>query len=188
MAVRTDDDEIVTAALRGLGHDGGRLALHQLDLDLVTSGLGLGLELGRLRLHARQHGVAHGVPGEACLAEEGRAPRARGQLPRVDHLDVNVRRGQLDAVLAWAPRPSTELAAVLDRLLTHAVVEGELMAWPVSVGAEPGGWAWASWCNGMAGHVFLWCRAYEVFREERYLEEKFGESYRHYRSTVRRYF
>jgi len=77
--------------------------------------------------------------------------------------------GELDAVLAWNPRPSPVVAAVLDQLLALAVVEDELAAWPMRVGDEVGGDLWASWCNGMAGHVYLWCRAYEVFRDERYL-------------------
>jgi serine/threonine-protein kinase len=76
--------------------------------------------------------------------------------------------GELDVVLAWDPRPSPVVAAVLDQLLALAVVEDELAAWPVRVGDEVGD-LWASWCNGMAGHVYLWCRAYEVFRDERYL-------------------
>lgn len=77
--------------------------------------------------------------------------------------------GELDAVLAWDPRPSPIVAAALDQLLGHAVVEDNLAAWPVSVGEEAGGDLWPSWCNGMAGHVYLWCRAYEVFGDERYL-------------------
>lgn len=77
--------------------------------------------------------------------------------------------GELDAVLAWDPRPSPVVAAVLDQLLAQAVVEDELAAWPVRVGGETGGPLWPSWCNGMAGHVYLWCRAYEVFGDERYL-------------------
>jgi serine/threonine-protein kinase len=77
--------------------------------------------------------------------------------------------GELDAVLAWDSRPSTVVAAVLDRLLAQAVIEDELAAWPAEVGDEAVGPLWASWCNGMAGHVYVWCRAYEVFRDERYL-------------------
>jgi hypothetical protein len=78
--------------------------------------------------------------------------------------------GELDAVLAWDPRPSPVVATVLDQLLAQAVVEDDLAAWPVRVGGEPGDSLWASWCNGMAGHVYLWCRAYEVFGEKRYLD------------------
>lgn len=77
--------------------------------------------------------------------------------------------GELDAALAWNPRPSQTVAALLDQLLAHSVAEGELAAWPTRVGDETAGPLWPSWCNGIAGHVYLWCRAYEVFRDERYL-------------------
>lgn len=77
--------------------------------------------------------------------------------------------GALDAVLCWNPDPPPVVPALLDELLLHARVEGDLAAWPVSVGEEVGGLFWPSWCNGMAGHVYLWCHAFEVFQDERYL-------------------
>jgi eukaryotic-like serine/threonine-protein kinase len=105
-----------------------------------------------------------------ALVCESFARMARRPLPQ--HLLLGYAHGlagELDAVLAWNPRRSPVAAAVLDQLLAQAVVEGTLAAWPVRVGDEVGGPLWPSWCNGMGGHVYLWCRAYEVFRDERYL-------------------
>lgn len=130
--------------------------------DLEAQATALGLDLG-----ADVRSVGRGAHMRVW---ESLVHIARRPLPRRTPLGyAHGLAGQLDAVLAWDPRPSAVVAAVLDQLLTHAVVQGELAAWPVSVGGEPGGWRWASWCNGMAGHVYLWCRAYEVFRDARYL-------------------
>jgi hypothetical protein len=106
---------------------------------------------------------AHARVGESF------AHLARRSLPQGTSLGyAHGLAGELDAALAWDPRPSRVVAAVLDQLLALAVVEDELAAWPARVGEEVGGPLWATWCNGMAGHVYLWSRAYEVFRDERY--------------------
>ena len=130
--------------------------------DFEAQGPALGSDL-REALRAVGH-EAH------ARVRESLARLARRPLPRDTQLGyAHGLAGEIDAVLAWNPQPSPIVAAVLDQLLAIAVVEGELAAWPTHIGAEPGGALWASWCNGMAGHVYLWCRAYEVFRDERYL-------------------
>ena len=130
--------------------------------DFEAQGMALGSDL-REALHA----VGHEAHARVCASL---ARLARRSLPQNTQLGyAHGLAGEIDAVLAWNPRPSPTVAAVLDQLLAIAVVEGELAAWPTHIGAEPGGALWASWCNGMAGHIYLWCRAYEVFGDERYL-------------------
>ena len=89
VAVRADGDEVVGAALGGLGDDLRRRALDEVDVERVAV---LGDELVGLGLRGGEHGVAHGRPREPRLAEQRRAPRAGGELPGMDDLNRRVGR------------------------------------------------------------------------------------------------
>ena len=67
-----------------------------------------GDELVGLRLRAGEHGIAHGRPREPRLAEQRRAPRAGGQLPRVDDLDRRAGRGEQRPRCAARASPAGE--------------------------------------------------------------------------------
>src|SRR5207244_2814876 len=118
------------------------------------------------RMAERLRSVGHEAHARvtASLSRIARKPLRRGTPIGYAH----GRAGELGAVLAWVPHPAPMVAAVLDRLLAQAVIEDQLVTWPAEVGGDACGPWWATWCNGVAGHVYLWCRAFEVFRDERY--------------------
>jgi serine/threonine protein kinase len=43
----------------------------------------------------------------------------------------------------------------------------QAISWPLSVTDKS---SWTGWCNGNAGHVFLWTLLYRYFKEEKYLQ------------------
>ncbi len=82
------------------------------------------------------------------------------------------RSGFLYATLRWCMASGDALPADierrLDELAAMRVQRGRGAWWPRMLGGGahdmmPG------WCNGAAGHVFLWTAAYEHFRDEQYL-------------------
>jgi len=129
------------------------------DFEAQAVALGIEADDGVRRVGREAHARVY-----ESLARVARRPLPKGLRLGYGHGLI----GEVDAILAWNPRPTATVAAVLDQLLAQAVVEDELAAWPAHVGDEPGGWIWPTWCNGMAGHVYLWCRAYEVFLDKRY--------------------
>ena len=73
--------------------DRRRRALHQVDVQRVAEVLRAPRRACRpASARRREHGVAHGRPREPRLAEQRRAPRAGGELPRVDDVDRHARR------------------------------------------------------------------------------------------------
>lgn len=91
--------------------------------------------------------------------------------------------GILFATLRWClaagrPWPST-LQARLDELATYAERRGRGLRWPRKLheGRPRRGDSMAGWCNGSAGHVFLWTLAHEHLHEARYLELAEGSAW-----------
>jgi serine/threonine-protein kinase len=79
--------------------------------------------------------------------------------------------GILYATLSWCltsgqPLPEQFLRRVGQ--LHSSMLENEFMSWwPLTVDdARP----WTGWCNGSAGHTFLWTLLYRYFKEEKYLD------------------
>jgi serine/threonine-protein kinase len=60
----------------------------------------------------------------------------------------------------------------LNQLAALARHSGRQAMWNWSAGGEPGsvpGTFMGGWCNGSAGHVYLWLAAHSAFKDERYL-------------------
>jgi serine/threonine-protein kinase len=45
-------------------------------------------------------------------------------------------------------------------------LNGQSAKWPLSISDNS---FWTGWCNGSAGHIFLWSLLYKSFNEEKYL-------------------
>lgn len=83
--------------------------------------------------------------------------------------------GLLYASLAWSLVTDVPLAqALYDRLLELAALgrpaQGGLV-WPERLGVQKAGpIGHAGWCSGSAGYIHLWTLAFEVLREQRFLD------------------
>jgi serine/threonine-protein kinase len=95
--------------------------------------------------------------------------------------------GVLFATLRWcrlrAELDKVEVSTLLHENVSHRLTELAQWGLPAGRGLV---WSWQNelggdfasgnngfmpgWCNGNAGHVFLWTEAYKVFGEQRYLE------------------
>ena len=80
--------------------------------------------------------------------------------------------GCLYAILAWRSATSTplpdRLPEWLDALAACGQLHGRGMRWPRTLDARKPDYL-SSWCNGSAGFVHLWLKAYEFTRDERHL-------------------
>lgn len=82
--------------------------------------------------------------------------------------------GFLYAILRWCLASGTPIPESFEHrlreLATMRFRRGERgSAWLRQVGGQPGD-LMAGWCNGAAGHVFLWTLAHDVFRKDEYLQ------------------
>lgn len=78
--------------------------------------------------------------------------------------------GLLYATLYWCSAAGQALPKqFMNRVeqLQHCTIQNKTMiSWPVTViETRP----WMGWCNGSAGHIFLWSLLYKHFKDERYL-------------------
>jgi serine/threonine-protein kinase len=85
--------------------------------------------------------------------------------------------GTIYAALRWArltgTPPYSSLGVRLDQLADLAVPTSKGVLWPVQ-NRETGGFPMPGWCNGGAGHVFLWTLAHRLFSRERFLKLAIG--------------
>ena len=54
----------------------------------------------------------------------------------------------------------------VDELFDSSIGQEGTIRWPLRVGDKN---AWPGWCNGNAGHVFLWTLLYRHFMDEKYI-------------------
>jgi serine/threonine-protein kinase len=129
-------------------------------------------------------GPSPGPHGDALLAsiwrELDREPPIR-ESARVKCLGMaHGWAGLIYTALRWAKLtgtpPRTSLPDRLRQLAELAVATKHGVRWAVQTGADDG-FSMAGWCNGGAGHVFLWTLAHRLLREERFLNlaERAGE-------------
>jgi serine/threonine-protein kinase len=80
--------------------------------------------------------------------------------------------GYLYTTLRWCAATNTALPEALPRRLDEfaalRVRRGRAAYWRRQVGG-PAFDVLPGWCNGSAGHVFLWTAAYDAFRDDRFL-------------------
>ncbi len=80
--------------------------------------------------------------------------------------------GMIYATLCWSAASGQGIPATLpDRLrqlASLATPHGRGVAWPWDLARQPN--VMPGWCNGSAGHVFLWTEAYQSLREASYLD------------------
>jgi len=78
--------------------------------------------------------------------------------------------GLLLVVMRWASVAGRDLPPALDARLSE-LAEYQLPsgAWPIRA-AGPAAQPWHGWCNGSAGHVYLWMLAHKLTGRQRWLE------------------
>ena len=54
----------------------------------------------------------------------------------------------------------------VNQLLDCAIKKDNGICWPLSTGVQH---SWPGWCNGSAGHIFLWVLLYKYFKDDKYL-------------------
>jgi serine/threonine-protein kinase len=84
--------------------------------------------------------------------------------------------GMLYATLCWCRASGDEIppnaSERVNQLAALARHSGRQAMWSWSSGREPGsvpGAFMGGWCNGSAGHVYLWLAAHSAFKDDRYL-------------------
>lgn len=79
--------------------------------------------------------------------------------------------GFLYATLKWCRIAKRELPSKfltrMEELIGCAVEDNNSIYWPHSLSNKMG---WHGWCNGSAGHVFLWLLCYQYFKDEKFLQ------------------
>ena len=77
--------------------------------------------------------------------------------------------GILYATLLWCDQSTQKLPGNfmnrLEELQRCMIQKDNLMKWPLSMSDKS---SWTGWCNGSAGHVFLWSLLYKYFKDEKY--------------------
>lgn len=78
--------------------------------------------------------------------------------------------GILYATLLWCQLSRQKLPKNfmkrVEELEKFFPADGHSAKWPVSASDNS---SWTGWCNGSAGHIFLWSLLYKYFKEEKYL-------------------
>ncbi len=88
--------------------------------------------------------------------------------------------GFLYASLRWCNTANRKLPGNflirMEELLSCAVEKDNNIHWPYSITDNT---PWHGWCNGSAGHSFLWLLAYQYFRDEKFIRvaEKLSNHY-----------
>jgi len=99
--------------------------------------------------------------------------------------------GYLFSTLRWVrltgDPPPVELERRLRELADESVPVGRGLMWPwrLPLGCSDGPQFTAGWCNGSAGHVFLWTEAANVLGEEPWLELARGAAWNAWESAQR---
>ena len=79
--------------------------------------------------------------------------------------------GLLYATLLWCTVSSSPLPrnfmTRIDQLFNSSIEHDGIIRWPLRVGDKN---SWPGWCNGNAGHVFLWTLLYKHFKDEKYMD------------------
>lgn len=79
--------------------------------------------------------------------------------------------GHLYALLKWADvrgeKPAPEVESLLDALAQYAQPFGRGLRWPRKLPSDTPEYV-ASWCNGAAGFVHLWCAAHQALGKHMY--------------------
>jgi serine/threonine-protein kinase len=80
--------------------------------------------------------------------------------------------GMIYATLCWSAASGHAIPPALpdrlEQLASFAVPQGRGLAWPWDLARQPN--TMPGWCNGSAGHVFLWTQAHQALRDVRYLD------------------
>lgn len=97
--------------------------------------------------------------------------------------------GILHSLLVWSKctgRPIADSAvAALHELGLFGEPFGRQWRWPIYVGTDPQRERLvASWCNGAAGYVPLWTLAYELLRDDHFLDLAIGGGWTVYEATA----
>ena len=78
--------------------------------------------------------------------------------------------GLLYATLLWCNESGCALPGNfmkrVDELMNCSIQKDNTIRWPLSVSDKN---SWPGWCNGTAGHIFLWALLYKYFKEEKFL-------------------
>ncbi|MCW3120264.1 MAG: hypothetical protein JWM28_4346 [Chitinophagaceae bacterium] len=78
--------------------------------------------------------------------------------------------GLLYATLLWCNATNSALPGNfvkrVDELLSCSILSENNLRWPLTVGDKS---SWPGWCNGSAGHIFLWVLLYKHFNEEKFI-------------------
>jgi len=78
--------------------------------------------------------------------------------------------GLLYATLLWSnissgPLPGSFMTR-LEELLNNSIQQANIIRWPLRIADKN---SWPGWCNGNAGHIFLWVLLYKHFKDEKYI-------------------
>ena len=78
--------------------------------------------------------------------------------------------GFLYATLLWCDAAGTDLPVSfmkrVEELISSAIVEDQTIQWPYTENDKS---SWPGWCNGNAGHIFLWTLLYKYFKDTKYI-------------------
>jgi serine/threonine-protein kinase len=79
--------------------------------------------------------------------------------------------GLLYSTLLWCNISSSPLPwsfmTRLEELLNNCIQQGNIIRWPLTIADKK---SWPGWCNGSAGHIFLWVLLYKHFKDEKYIQ------------------
>lgn len=79
--------------------------------------------------------------------------------------------GLLYATLYWCSATGQALPKLfmdrVEQLQRCGIENNTMISWPVTVTETR---PWMGWCNGSAGHIFLWSLLYRHFKDEKYLD------------------
>ncbi len=178
VALARGDEAAARLALDGYVEAAGRDCEHR-DVAFGEAGLLLGASLLLEALPAAIDGEPLRAAGDSLRdrlwAELGAEPPLGDGLELRSLGAAHGWAGYLFALLRWsqasaAARPPG-LAQRLGELASLARPAGRGLRWPYDAGAPmPHTGLEASWCNGAAGHVFLWGCAHDVLGDERFAD------------------